>query len=41
MKYSLVVPIFFDGHLAPALCAEVELVMAEYLHEAGFKMSLS
>ena len=34
MKYSLVVPIFFDGYLAPALCAEVELVMAEYLHGA-------
>lgn len=37
MKYSLVVPIYFDGYLAPALCAEVELVMVEYLQDANIQ----
>lgn len=31
MKYTLVVPIYFDGYLAPALCAELERVMSSYM----------
>jgi glycosyltransferase involved in cell wall biosynthesis len=31
MQYSIVVPIYFDGYLAPALCAEVQRVMSQYL----------
>ncbi len=30
MNYSIVVPIYCDGYLAPALCAEIENVMSRY-----------
>jgi glycosyltransferase involved in cell wall biosynthesis len=31
MKYSIVVPIYFDGYLAPALCDEIKKTMSAYL----------
>ena len=37
MKYSLVVPIYFDGYLAPALCSEVHHTMAGFLGSPGIR----
>ncbi len=31
MQYSIVVPIYSDGYLAPALCDEIERVMSAYV----------
>ena len=31
MKYSVVVPIYYDGYLAPALCEELGSVISAYL----------
>jgi dolichol-phosphate mannosyltransferase len=31
VRYSIVVSIYFDGYLAPALCAEIHRVMSAYL----------
>lgn len=33
MRYSIVVPIYGDAYLAPALCDELQLVMSRYLGE--------
>lgn len=33
MKYSIVVPIYFDGYLARDLCNEIDAVMKEYLNK--------
>jgi dolichol-phosphate mannosyltransferase len=38
--YSIVVPIYGDGRLAPALCAEIERVMSRYVHSAPLRESL-
>jgi glycosyltransferase involved in cell wall biosynthesis len=37
MKYSIVVPIYFDGYLARDLCDEIDAVMKEYLHKDFIK----
>jgi glycosyltransferase involved in cell wall biosynthesis len=40
IQYSIVVPIYGDGHLADALCAEIERVMSSYLETAALRERL-
>ena len=37
MNYSLVVPIYYDGYLAPALCDEVKRVMTQFLQSPSLQ----
>jgi dolichol-phosphate mannosyltransferase len=40
IQYSIVVPIYGDGYLADALCAEIERVMSSYLGTASLRERL-
>lgn len=40
IQYSIVVPIYGDGYLAHALCAEVERVMSSYVGSAPLQERL-